>query len=254
MDDDVAGNICLSLFGGGGYGSPMHGLGDSGGFGGGGFGGSVLGGSPWGSQGGRSAGTPGSFGVYGTPSPTFGGGSQYGSPASLGGGSPAALGSPIGAYQFRPSPPPRSRASPGGGGVGSDSGRLSPASRDSTAVLTALHGKGVIENNHWAEGESRPSPPLVCTSVHPQGKSCLGKSCSWIECVCSVRALILKVSHAPISIECLFSMTLLHGGTGPAPIDIWTDRLREWFAFRLLHPLAVGPGRHLHCPQRLPAI
>ena len=54
VDDDVAGNICVTLFGGGGYGSPMSGGGfggDGGGGGAGGFGGSMLGGSPWGSGG-----------------------------------------------------------------------------------------------------------------------------------------------------------------------------------------------------------
>ena len=83
------------------------------------------------------------------------------------GTSPSALGSPTGAYQYRPSPPPRARASPIGGSTGVDLSRVSPTTRDSTAIFATLH---------------------------------------------------------PDS---------------PAPVEVWTDRLREWFAFRLLKPLAV---------------
>lgn len=83
------------------------------------------------------------------------------------GASPSALGSPTGAYQYRPSPPPRARASPIGGSIGVDPSRVSPTTRDATAIFATLH---------------------------------------------------------PDS---------------PAPVEVWTDRLREWFAFRLLKPLAV---------------
>ena len=156
-----------------------------------GFGGDLgvsAGGSPW----------AGYQNAYGTPSPTLGGGdgpysgptpASYGGQtprsggfaypgghpsASLRGSSPSPMGSasPVGAYQFRPSPPPRSRASPRGGGGGPDASRLSPASCDSGAVFAALDGQ----------------------------------------------------DRAP-------------------PVEVWTDRLREWFAFRLLHPLAAALQR-----------
>jgi len=51
-------------------------------------------------------------------------------------------------------------------------------------------GRGVIENKHSTDVESTK---VVCASV---------------------AAFVLKVSHAPSSVECLFSVTLLRGGGG----------------------------------------
>ena len=57
-------------------------------------------------------------------------------------------------------------------------------------TLNLLHLlRGVIENKHSTDIESPPPPPCVCISIHPT----------------------LKVSHVPISVECLFSTTLQRG-------------------------------------------
>jgi len=50
----------------------------------------------------------------------------------------------------------------------------------------------VVENKHSTDDESPPPNPHICMSI---------------------QAFTLKVNHAPISVECLFSMTLLPGGS-----------------------------------------
>jgi len=55
-----------------------------------------------------------------------------------------------------------------------------------------MRGIGVIENKHSTDVESPPPASRVCMSIH------------------------FQVSRAPISVECLFSMTLLRGAAGHA--------------------------------------
>jgi len=137
------------------------------------FGGSPGGrgapGAPWS----RGA-TPGSGGAYGSRdgsrvSPLYGGHGAPGSARSFGG-------SPGGRYQFRPSPPPRARASPASGAGG-------PGARAAGAA-------GDVRGDLERDG---PSATDVFASLHPEGA---------------------------------------------AMADVWADRLREWFAFRVLQPLA----------------
>jgi hypothetical protein len=52
----------------------------------------------------------------------------------------------------------------------------------------AQRGRGVIENKHSADVDSPPPPPRICMSI---------------------QAFTLKISRAPMSVDCLFSMTLL---------------------------------------------
>jgi hypothetical protein len=51
------------------------------------------------------------------------------------------------------------------------------------------HGRGIIEKKHSNDVEPPPPPPCVCISF----------------------AFTLQVNRVPISVECLFSMTLLRG-------------------------------------------
>ena len=84
--------------------------------------------------------------------------------------------SPGGRYQFRPSPPPRARASPASGAGGSGA--------------RAAGAAGDVRGDLERDG---PSATDVFASLHPEGA---------------------------------------------AMADVWADRLREWFAFRVLQPLA----------------
>jgi hypothetical protein len=61
--------------------------------------------------------------------------------------------------------------------------------------------------------ESPPPPPCVCMSIHPERRTCsyLGRD----TVLNDPPAYSLKVSHAPISVEWSFSMTLLPGAGVP---------------------------------------
>ena len=71
-------------------------------------------------------------------------------------------------------------------------------------------GMGVIDNKPSTDIESPSPSPRVCRSIHSEGKLC-----SYLGRVLVIddrpTTYTLKVSHAPISVECLFSMTLLRG-------------------------------------------
>jgi len=74
------------------------------------------------------------------------------------------------------------------------------------AAAAGWSGRGVIQNKHSSDVESPPFP--------------------------HVRAFTLEVCRAPISLECLFSMTLLHGGGGGGAHDPMEQepprRVEDW--------------------------
>jgi hypothetical protein len=90
-------------------------------------------------------------------------------------------------------------------------------------------GREVIENKHSTDVESPPPPPppCLCMSMHTQGKSCSDpgrvlllndppahsprKQVMVSSYSSPLASCNFTISHAPISAEGLFSMTLLEG-------------------------------------------
>ena len=123
---------------------------------------------------------------------------------------------------------------------------------------TGLLAGGDVENKH-STGVESPHPSLRFCKAQSFERCRIS---STVILRMSVLAFTLNVSHAPISVECLFSMTLLPGVLRPRAQQIRRRRRRQSHSPRRWHPsqrlcwcapdgrgdssLPPGPGSH-HC-------